>query len=184
MSRTITALFDTRADAEAGGERLRRAGIDAGHVNIHDRSSHRTTGDYSTQHDRGLWASIKNAVLPDEDRHTYEEGIRRGGVLLTADVDDDNTAAAVSALEGANSIDLDERSQQWRSDGWDYAGSTATTGAGMGTGSDIATGAAMATGTASTENDRSSEPVLTGIRDTDQNTNRYRSYYRSEDDRI
>ena len=175
MSRTITALFDTRADAEAGGERLRQAGIDASHVNLHDQSSHKTSGSYSTHQDRGLWASIKNAFLPDEDRHTYEEGLRRGGVLLTADVDEDNTAAAVRALEEANSIDLDERSQQWRSDGWDYAGSTGT-GLGADRDTDL--------GTATTENDRAGGSVLTGFRDTDQSSNRYRSYYRSDDDRI
>lgn len=121
MSRTITALFDTKADADAGAERLRQAGVDAGSVSVHDKTSHTTSGEYSTRTDQGLWAKIKNAVLPDEDRHAYEEGVRRGGFLLTADVDDDATPAAVEALEDANSVDLDERSQQWRSDGWNYA---------------------------------------------------------------
>ncbi len=120
MSRTITALFDTRADADAGAERLRQAGIDASHVNVHDQTTHKTAGAYSTGKDKGLWASIKNAFVPHEDRHAYEEGIRRGGFLLTADVDDDKTPAAVRALDGANSVDLDARSQQWRSEGWDY----------------------------------------------------------------
>ena len=120
MSRTITALFDTKADADAGAERLRQAGVDAGSINVHDRSSHATAGEYSTRTDQGLWAKIKHAVLPDEDRHTYEEGVRRGGFLLTADVADDATPAAVRALDDANAIDLDERSQQWRSDGWNY----------------------------------------------------------------
>ena len=121
MSRTITALFDTKADADAGAERLRQAGVEAGHVSVHDQNTHRTAGAYSTGQDKGLWASIKNAFLPHEDRHTYEEGIRRGGFLLTADVDDQKTPAAVKALEEANSVDLDARSQQWRSEGWDYA---------------------------------------------------------------
>ncbi len=124
MSRTITALFDTKADADAGAERLRQAGIDAGHVSVHDQTTHKTAGTYSTGTDKGLWASIKNAFVPHEDRHTYEEGIRRGGFLLTADLDDDKTPAAVKALEEANSVDLDARSQQWRSEGWDYAAPT------------------------------------------------------------
>ena len=55
--------------------------------------------------------------VPQEDRHAYEEGIRRGGFLLTADVDDDKTSAAVKVLEEANPVDLDARSQQWRSEG-------------------------------------------------------------------
>jgi hypothetical protein len=118
MARTITALFDTRADADAGAERLRQSGVDADNVRVHDQDSHKTAGDYSTHEDKGLWASIKHAFLPDADRHAYEEGVRRGGFLLTADVDDDNTAEAVAALEDANAIDLDERAGQWRAQGW------------------------------------------------------------------
>ncbi|WP_010188713.1 hypothetical protein [Sphingomonas sp. PAMC 26605] len=124
MLRTITALFDTKADADAGAERLRQAGIDVGHVSVHDQNTHKTAGAYSTGEDKGLWASIKNVFVPHEDRHTYEEGIRRGGFLLTADVDDEKTPAAVKALEEANTVDLDARSQEWRSEGWDYAAPT------------------------------------------------------------
>lgn len=153
MARTITALFDTRADADAGAERLRQAGVNS--VNVHDQTSHSASGhsasgfsetasadtapadtrssdttgsataDSTTSKDRGLWAAIKNAVLPDEDRHTYEEGLRRGGFLLTADVEDDATPAAVRALEDANSVDLDARTQEWRAAGWnDQPGSS------------------------------------------------------------
>ncbi|WP_174279327.1 hypothetical protein [Sphingomonas bacterium] len=121
MSRTITALFDTRADADAGAERLRQAGVDAAHVAVHDDTTHQTSGADPTTRDQGLWASIKGAFVPHEDRHAYEEGIRRGGFLLTATVDDDNVPEAVAALEDANSIDLDERSRQWRAQGWDAA---------------------------------------------------------------
>lgn len=151
MARTITALFDTKADADAGAERLRQAGVDAGHVSVHDQTTHQTAGAHSTASDRGLWASIKNAFVPDEDRHTYEEGIRRGGFLLTADVEDDATPAAVKALEEANTVDLDQRTQQWRSQGWDYAG-----------GVDAEDGA--------------SEGLLFGARETDTVSPRYRSY--------
>ena len=128
MSRTITAMFDNRADAEAGAERLRQAGIDASHIQVHDQSTHQTSSGYSTHQDQGTWASIKNAFLPDEDRHTYEEGMRRGGAVLTADVADHHADDAVRALEEANSVDLDERSQSWRNDGWNYPASGTATG--------------------------------------------------------
>ena len=130
MSSTITALFDTRADAESAKQRLQNANVDADHIHLHDKAS---TGynesSYSTHQDRGFWDSIKNAFVPDEDRHTYEEGVRRGGVLLTADVDDDRVDEAVKVLEGANTVDIDDRSNQWKAKGWDYAG---TAGAGLG----------------------------------------------------
>lgn len=150
MARTITALFDTRTDAEAGGERLRQAGVDASNVRVHDQTGHRTTGTHSTREDKGLWASIKNVFLPDADRHAYEEGVRRGGFLLTADVDDDATPAAVKALEEANSIDLDERSQQWRDEGWNSPVSPVDAG--------------------------ETEGLLSGYREADYSGNRYRTY--------
>ena len=152
MTRTITALFDSRPDAEAGAERLRAAGIDAGSVSVHDNSTHKTAGAYSTKEDRGLWASIKSAFVPDKDRHAYEEGIRRGGFLLTADVADDKTPAAVRALEEANSVDLDARTEQWRNEGWDYQS------------------------TGSTVDEDLSDADLYGVRDPDMGGSRFRSY--------
>ncbi|MBB5714591.1 YsnF/AvaK domain-containing protein [Sphingomonas aerophila] len=138
MSRTITALFDSRSDAEAAKNRLHMANIDANHVHVHDQSSpgFRSEGAYSDHQDRGMWDSIKNALLPDEDRHAYEEGVRRGGALLTADVEEDQIDDAVRVLEDSNSIDVDDRSQQWRSQGWDY---------GTGSGADTATGSGLGT---------------------------------------
>jgi uncharacterized protein YjbJ (UPF0337 family) len=130
MTRTITALFDDRSDAEAAQERLKQSRVDADHIRIHDKQSegYHETG-HSTHEHRGIWASIKNAFLPDNDRHTYEEGVRRGGHLLTVDVDDDAVADAVRVLEEANTVDIDERAQTWRSSGWDYPATGAGTAA-------------------------------------------------------
>jgi uncharacterized protein (TIGR02271 family) len=131
MATTITALFDSRADAEAAKERLKSARVDADHVHLHDKSSAGyREGGYSTHEDRGFWDSVKHAFAPDEDRHAYEEGVRRGGTLLTADVDDDCVDEAVRVLEEANTVDIDDRSSQWRSSGWDYAGTGAVGTAG------------------------------------------------------
>ncbi|RYE86744.1 MAG: DUF2382 domain-containing protein [Hyphomicrobiales bacterium] len=131
MSSTITAMFDSRADAEAAKERLKASNVDADHIQVHDKSSagYKEQG-YSTHEEHGFWASVKNAFLPDEDRHTYEEGVRRGGAVLTADVDEDDVARAVQVLEEAGSVDVDDRASQWRQSGWDYpAGAGAATGA-------------------------------------------------------
>ncbi|WP_396594506.1 YsnF/AvaK domain-containing protein [Brevundimonas sp. R86498] len=114
MTRTITALFETRADAESARDKLCNANIDKSDIRIVDQSS---SGAASHQ-ELGFWASIKNAMLPDDDRQAYEEGIRRGGFLLTADVDEPSADRAITALESANAINLDERSAMWRQDGW------------------------------------------------------------------
>ena len=180
MSRTITAMFPTRADAEAGKERLHAAGIDASHVHVHDQSTHQTGADYSTHEDRGTWASIKNAFLPDDDRHAYEEGFRRGNAVLTADVPDDKADDAVRALEEADSIDLDEQSAGWRQSGWDYQGGAgADRSAGLFGASDAADA-----GLASSAREGATEEVIpvveeqlvVGKREVDRGGVRVRSY--------
>ena len=120
MTRTITALFDARADAEAAQNRIKTADVGASAIAIHDKTSpgFHATGK-STPQDPGVWATIKHAFLPDEDRHTYEEGMRRGGFLLTADVPDDHVADVVRVLEEADTVDIDNRAEAWRSSGWD-----------------------------------------------------------------
>lgn len=137
MSRTLTALFDTRADAEAAKERLKASNVDVSHVHIHDQSSDgfSSAGDYSTDENKGFWAKLKDMTLPEEDRHSYEEGVRRGGCVLTAEVDGDQADEAARILEQSSSVDLDRRIDDWRKSGWDHRprAASAATAAGMGT---------------------------------------------------
>ncbi len=122
MSRTLTALFDTRADAEAAQSHLVAAHVDAGHVRLHDQASEGygdiASGSTTSKPNTGIWASIKNAFLPDEDRSVYEEGLRRGGTLLTADVNDNEIDEAIRVLEDSNGIDMDSRQGDWHAGGW------------------------------------------------------------------
>ena len=177
MTSTITALFDNRSDAEAAKERLKAAHVDVNHIHVHDKSSagYKDTG-YSTHEDRGIWDSIKHAFLPDEDRHTYEEGVRRGGVLLTADVDDSNVDEAVAVLEQANTIDIDDRSNEWRSNGWDYPAAGAAIGGGAAL-SSVGTAAPVAS---TSEREEVipvvEEELVVGKRDVDRGGVRVRSY--------
>jgi uncharacterized protein (TIGR02271 family) len=135
MSRTVTAMFDSRSEAEAARQRLTSSNIDADRVRIIDNSSTSSTDSYSTSgatggEGQGFWASLKDMFVADEDRHTYGEGISRGSFLLTAEVDENEADQAISILEQSNSVDLDEREQSWRSEGW----SGYSAGAGTGTG--------------------------------------------------
>ncbi len=177
MTRTITALFDKRADAEAAENRLKASNVDAGHISIHDKTSpgfHATGG--STTQEPGMWASIKNAFLPDEDRHTYEEGVRRGGFLLTADVGEEHVDQAVRVLEEADSVNIDDRAQEWRSSGWDYAPEAAM-GAGVGA---SAFGMDKTVASTDIEGEQSipivEEQLVVGKREVDRGGARVRSY--------
>ena len=105
MSRTVTALYDTRAEAEQARERLRSA-VDVEKVNVVDQqnSGGRGLGDF---------------YLSDDDRHAYGEGLKRGGALLVAEVDgDEDPDTIVRALEETGSVDLEERQRSWQQEGW------------------------------------------------------------------
>ena len=52
------------------------------------------------------------------DRDVYAEGLRRGGFLVSASVDQSNYDTAHDILDDAGSIDLDERADLWRIEGW------------------------------------------------------------------
>lgn len=184
MSRTITALFDTRADAEAGRQRLLDANLHADNVRIHDKTSVGDAG-YSSHQEPGMWASIKNAFLPDEDRHTYEEGVRRGGFLLTADVDEHQADEVVRALDEAhvNTVDIDQRAGQWRSEGWTPPAAAAMAGAAAGATAGAVAGsvgdsAVAATGTVGDEARFRvvEEQLVVGKREVERGGVRVRSY--------
>jgi hypothetical protein len=119
-------MFDSRSEAEAAKSRLTQSNIDADNVKIIDQSSSASSGGsgnmQGTSHGQGLWASVKEAFMSDDDRQGYEEGIRRGGYLLCAQVDESRADQAIQLLEESDSIDFDQRQEQWRSEGW--SGST------------------------------------------------------------
>ena len=113
MSRTVTAMFDSRAEAEAARARLSQSEIDADRVRIIDKQEGNVDGE-----GQGFWASVKSAFMPEEDSRAYDEGLRRGGFLLCAEVDEDEADRAIQILDEGGSIDFDQRQQEWQTDGW------------------------------------------------------------------
>ena len=81
--RLVTAFFDSRTDAEEAISRLHAAGVarDGIRLTTSDQDT-RTSGGTGTQSfpeaSNSLWDSLRDLFLPDEDRHTYAEGLRRG----------------------------------------------------------------------------------------------------------
>jgi uncharacterized protein (TIGR02271 family) len=117
MSRTVTAMFDSKSQAEAARERLTQSRIDADDVRIVDQGASGSSAGESGE-GQGLWSAIKSAFLPPEDSHSYEEGMRRGGYLLCARVDEDCADEAIRILDESDSVDMGEREESWRSEGW------------------------------------------------------------------
>lgn len=80
----------------------------------------------------GLLGALVGAGIPEEDANVYSEGIRRGGALVMAKVDDSMVDTALDIMERHNVIDIDERGATYRQSGWSnfdaqadmYAGAT------------------------------------------------------------
>lgn len=129
-SRILTAFFDTRAAAETAVRDLTAAGIAKEQVSLLGEGASPTQATHS---ERGFWDSLKDFFMPEEDRYTYAEGLRRGGYLVTVRSDQANYDRIIDILDRDGSIDMDEREATWRSEGWTgyraaAAGRTATSG--------------------------------------------------------
>ncbi len=136
MACTITGMFDSRVEAERARDALTALGIDAGRVRLHtvESGTAATTGASTGREDRGFLSSLADLFVPDEDRATYGEGLRRGHVLVSAEVEDAHVDRAMDIMEEHGAMDLDSREAEWRSQGW----STAGTGGAAGTGATAA----------------------------------------------
>lgn len=116
MNRTITAMFDTRAEADRAAETLRA--MKAQNVRIHAAEGDGTAGAAPRDEDRGILGAIADLFVPDDDRATYSEGLRRGAMLVSAEVGEADLDAAMDAMEAAGAVDLDTREEEWRGSGW------------------------------------------------------------------
>lgn len=124
--RIITAFFDNKKDASEAVERLTRLGLTRDNIKMVEGSPHgnrasSTTNQSSTSRSsepRGFWESLGDLFLPDEDRYTYAEGLSRGGYLVTVKVTDAQYERALDILDDEGTVDIDERAQAWRSEGW------------------------------------------------------------------
>jgi uncharacterized protein (TIGR02271 family) len=112
---TLTAMYDTRGAAETARDGLMTLGIESDAIVIRGTG---TGAETVPDTDRGFWASLSDLFLPAEDHHTYAEGVRRGGYLLSARVPEPMVEQASEVLEQADPIDLDERAASWRESGW------------------------------------------------------------------
>jgi len=65
----------------------------------------------------GIVGALSQAGVADEDAHTYAEGIRRGGTLVTARVADGDRARFDAALD-QSAINVGPRRAAWQKAGW------------------------------------------------------------------
>jgi uncharacterized protein (TIGR02271 family) len=153
-SRTITAFFDDRSEADRAVSRLASAGISQDRIRLvpgqqPGTSTSSTSVTSQSEGGGGFWDALSDLFLPDEDRSTYAEGLRRGGYLVTVTASTAEYDRALDILDDEGTVDINERESTWRSEGWTgYTGGSSmsgTTGAMSGSGSSF--GSTSTTGT-------------------------------------
>ncbi len=90
-TRTITAMFDSRAEAERAVQAV------ASEVGLDRNGVHIGSGSQGSEHE-GFLSSLKSLFVPVEDRHAYAEGMRRGGAVVTARVEEAYLDRAMDVL--------------------------------------------------------------------------------------
>jgi uncharacterized membrane protein len=66
----------------------------------------------------GILGALLKAGVREEDAHVYAEGIRRGGTLVTARVDEGRADAVNAILQNSQGVDIKARRQQYADEGW------------------------------------------------------------------
>lgn len=160
MTRTVTALYDSRSEAELACDRLKST-FETCSTNIIENSDSNEGADGASD------SSLTNLYVSDEDRDAYGEGVRRGGFMLCAEVSSDEDAdSIIEVLEKTTPVDMDQRQQDWRNEGWQPGSSS---------GSQIDSGNV---GGASGNFDSQSGTRNIGTRDTERGGSSVRSYAR------
>ena len=123
--RSVTAFFDSQDAADHARDDLVAAGVPS--------SALRVAGGQATAaeppHPHGFWESLKEFFVPDEDRHMYAEGLRRGGFAVSVETDTAAYDRVLEILDRDGAVDMEERSAGWRDEGWGgLAGATSASG--------------------------------------------------------
>jgi uncharacterized protein (TIGR02271 family) len=152
MAKTVTCLFGSDSQASSIVRELEQSGISQGKICLFTASGDNRTWDGTSSFDESSSGSHHDRVenylttngVPHDDARAYAEGVRRGHALIAVRCDDDEVDRVVDILDDDDVLDLDERQDAWRSEGWSHQGSgvadlggTATTSAGLMGGGDM-----------------------------------------------
>jgi uncharacterized protein (TIGR02271 family) len=74
----------------------------------------------------GIIGALVDLGVPEESAHVYAESVRRGNVLVAAQIEDNRVDEATRIMKRTGLIDIEREAAGWRSSGW--TGFDATSG--------------------------------------------------------
>ena len=112
-SQILTAFFDSRSEAENAIDRILGEGIARDEITIVEGAD--ASGE---KHRRSFFEMLGDLFMPHEDRQTYAEGLRRGGYFVSVPTNADNHDRVRDILDDEGTVDMAEREEGWRLEGW------------------------------------------------------------------
>jgi hypothetical protein len=68
----------------------------------------------------GIVGALVDLGIPDEDAHLYSEGLRRGHVLVIAQIPDASANEVTRIMERPGLVDIQRQADAWRAEGWKH----------------------------------------------------------------
>ena len=178
MQRAVTAIYRTHAVADLVRDEIAELGVSRGYIHVvPDRDDGLAAG--TSRDDDSYNDDLHGLHLPEEDMRTYQQAVRRGDYVVSANVDDGDEAMLDRVLEimrkPEDAYDIDALDDEYRD-----AEYIPAAGAGM------AAGAGTADRTADTTRMEGDEQVIpvaeehlrVGKRDVNRGTTHVRAYTR------
>jgi uncharacterized protein (TIGR02271 family) len=129
--KTVVGLLNSRQEARTAIEELNNSGFQRDAINIMVNENERQQfmgegGGYSQVEGAetrfgflsGGTAPLTGMGVLEQDAEFYNEGVNRGGYLVTVSCDDDKADEASAILRRCGAVDIDERAKSWRQEGW------------------------------------------------------------------
>lgn len=66
----------------------------------------------------GIVGAMIESGVSEEEAHVYAEGVRRGGAVVAAKVEEQEVASSQAILRNPNSVDVAARRQAYSNEGW------------------------------------------------------------------
>lgn len=130
---TLVGIFDETSQAEDAAREIERLGVPEANVTVarsdYQRSSYTTGRSTTSQEGGGIGGFFRNLFgsdVDDDDRGIYAEAVRRGSVVVTAQVDEPLVDRAAEVLNSYGAVDVDRRASQYRSSGYSGFDETAS----------------------------------------------------------
>jgi stress response protein YsnF len=114
MSKTLVGLYDTHAEATQVVDALSKNNFQRTNIEL---VGHKGNG-HGDGHTRELARRLIDRGMPEDDTHLYAEGVRRGGSLVLVEASEAQADRAREIMERFNPIDVHERRDRWRQEGW------------------------------------------------------------------